>query len=140
MTDTLRTAIVYTAYLIDPHAYPTGSALPRLIFGSAAAQCVLAVLMLVRRVRRSAWFGMLALVNVLAVPAGLWFAGTRDASILTTVPLWLFCVLQLAVVVHWLATRRTRMLANLALFILLAAPCAGLLIAAHLVDPSHRTY
>ncbi|MFC0693512.1 hypothetical protein [Paraburkholderia humisilvae] len=140
MTDTLRTAIVYTAYLIDPHAYPTGSAVPRLMFGAAAGQCVLAVLMLARRVRRSALFGMLAFVSALIVPVGLWFAGTRHASILTTVPVWLFCALQFAVVVYWLATRHTRAWANFGLFILFAAPCVSLLIAAHLVDPSRRTY
>jgi hypothetical protein len=140
MTDTLRTAIVYTAYLIDPHAYPTGSALPRLIAGTAAAQCALAVLMVLRRVRKSRLFGMLALVSAVAVPAGLWLAGTRDSSILTSLPVWLFCALQFAVVLYWLATRHTRGLASVALFILLAAPCVSLLVAAPLVDPSHRTY
>jgi hypothetical protein len=140
MTDTLRTAIVYTAYLIDPHAYPTGSALPHLIFGTAAAQCALAVLLLARRVRNSAFFGVLALVSAAAVPAGLGWAGTRGASVLTSMPVWFFCALQLAVALYWLATRHTRLFAHVAFFILFAAPCVSLLVAAHLVDPSHRTY
>jgi hypothetical protein len=140
MTDTLRTAIIYIAYLIDPHAYPTGSALPRLILGIAAAQCALAVLLLVRRVRRSALFGLLALAGAAAVPAALWLAGAGDASILTSVPVWMFCALQLAVALYWLATRHTRAVAHVALFIAFAAPCASLVVASHLADPSHRTY
>jgi hypothetical protein len=140
MTDTLRTAIIYIAYLIDPHAYPTGSALPRLILDIAAAQCALAVLLFVRRARRSVWFGVLALLSAAAVPAGLWLAGTREASILTSVPVWIFCALQLAVALCWLAMRHTRRAAHVALFIVFAVPCVSFAVASHLADPSHRTY
>jgi hypothetical protein len=140
MTDTLRTAIIYIAYLIDPHAYPTGSVLPRLILSIAAAQCALAVLLVVRRARKSAWFGVLALLSAVAVPAGLAMAGAREASILTSVPVWIFCALQLAVAVYWLATRHARRLAHVALFIVFAVPCVSFVAASHLADPSHRTY
>jgi 4-amino-4-deoxy-L-arabinose transferase-like glycosyltransferase len=143
MTDTLRTAIIYIAYLIDPHAYPTGSVLPRLILIIAAAQCALAVLLFVRRARKSAWFGVLALLSVVAVPAGLAMAGTREASILTSLPVWIFGALQLAVALYWLATRHAghkRRLAHVALFIVFAVPCVSFVAASHLADPSHRTY
>jgi hypothetical protein len=140
MTDTLRTAIIYIAYLIDPHAYPTGSALPRLILDIAAAQCALAVLLFVRRVRKSAWFGVLVLLGAAAVPIGLWLAGTREASILTSAPVWVFCALQLAVALYWLAARHTRLVAHVALFIVFAVPCVSFVVASHLADPSHRTY
>jgi hypothetical protein len=140
MTDTLRTAIIYVAYLIDPHAYPTSSALPHLIFGVAAAQCALAVLLFARRTRGSAWFGALALASAAAVPVGLWLAGARDASILTSAPVWMFCALQLAVALYWLATRPARIVAHVALFIVFAGPCVSLVVASHLVDPAHRTY
>ncbi|GAB7522958.1 hypothetical protein [Paraburkholderia sp. 2C] len=140
MTDTLRTAIIYIAYLIDPHAYPTGSALPRLILDIAAVQCVLAVLLCVRRARQSACFGVLALLGAAAVPVGLWLAGPGEASILTSMPVWVFCALQLAVALYWLATRRTRLVAHVALFIVFAMPCVSFVAASHLADPSHRTY
>jgi hypothetical protein len=140
MTDTLRTAIIYIAYLIDPHAYPTGSLLPRLFLDAALAQGALAVLLLVPRVRKSAMFGALALLGAIAVPAGLWLAGTREASILTSVPVWIFCALQVAIALYWLAKRHTRVVAHLALFIVFAAPCVSFAVAAHLADPSQRTY
>jgi hypothetical protein len=140
MTDTLRTAIVYTAYLIDPHAYRTGSMLPRLIVGAAAAQGVLAVSLFIRCVRERALFRGLVLLAAVAVPAGLGWAGTRDASILTSLPVWLFCALQCAVALVWVATRRARCVAHVALFILFALPGPGLLVCAQLVDPAYRTY
>jgi hypothetical protein len=140
MTDILRTAIIYIAYLIDPHAYPTGSALPRLILYVAAAQVAVAALLFVRRVRKSACFGVLALLSAVVVPIGLWLAGTGEASILTSVPVWIFCALQLVVALYWLAMRHARAVAHVALFIVFAMPCVSFVVASHLADPSHRTY
>jgi hypothetical protein len=141
MTDTLRTAIVYLAYLIDPQAYPQGSALPHWIVATMVAQCVLAVLLLVPPVRASSWFALFVLAGAAAVPAALCSAGARYASILTSVPLWLFCAVQLGVALYWAARRGTRRgFAHVALFLLLTVPCAGVLVAGHLVDPAYRTY
>lgn len=141
MTDTLRTAIVYLAYLIDPQAYPQGSPLPQWIVATIAAQCVLAVLLLVPAVRASGWFAWFVLASAAAVPVALWVSGARNASILTSVPLWIFCGVQLCAALYWIARRgEPRVFAHVALFLLFTVPCAGVLVAGHLVDPAYRTY
>ncbi len=141
MTDTLRIAIVYLAYLVDPRAYPLGSTLPRWIVVCVAVQCALAVLLLVARIRTSRVFGVAILLSAAAVPLGLWAAGARNASILTSMPLWLFCAVQLCVALNWIATRHARrMHSHVALFLLFTVPCMSILIAGHLVDPAYRTY
>jgi hypothetical protein len=144
MTDTLRTAIVYLAYLSDPQAYPQGSMLPHWIVATVVAQCVLAALLLVPPVRASRVFAVLVLAGAAAVPVALWSAGARNASILTSMPLWIFCVVQLCVALVWIGRRHQRRLSAhvtlLVLFLLFTVPCASVFVAGHLVDPAYRTY
>jgi hypothetical protein len=145
MTDTLRVALDYLAYLVDPRAYPAGSALPQLIAVVGALQCVLAVMLLVARVRTNALFCALMLLSTVAVPLGLWIAGKRHGSVLTGAPIWVFCAVQFGATLYWFGTRRVnrtapRLAAGLALFLLLALPGICIAVAAHLIDPAYRTY
>jgi hypothetical protein len=141
MTDTLRVALDYLAYLVDPRAYPAGSALPQLIAVMAALQCVLAAMLLIARARTNALFCALVLLSTVAVPLGLWIAGKRHASVLTGAPIWVFCAVQFGAALYWFGKRRAnRMAPRLALFLLLSLPGVCIAVAAHLINPAYRTY